>query len=63
MSVPVVTAMTTGGFGQFQDLCPPLTVFVYHKGSGSVMSVMDSTKDEMRRNECIVYWTATGFTC
>ena len=62
VSQPVVTAVAGSGSGK-ELLCPSVTVNNLNPDRFTIYSVSDYTYEKMRRHECRIYWTATGFTC
>ena len=60
VSPPVITAVSGG---KSTWLCPSFTVQFLYSSSFYLFSVSEFTRDEMMKNNCNVYWTATGFTC
>ena len=61
VSAPVVT--TTTGSISFTGLCPSVTVTFVNSKQFNVYSVEDVRASKMLRDECSVYWTATGYNC
>ena len=63
VSSPVVTVSSECGISAHHIWCPSFTVAFVFNERFLLYSLSDSTKDEMSRYQCRVYWTATGFTC
>ena len=62
VSAPVITAVSGGGVGN-SALCPSFTVSHVQSFGFKLYSSTDFTSYKMAQHKCMVYWTATGFTC
>ena len=62
VSSPVVIALSGGNSNPYR-VCPSFTIRNIDNNKFKLYSVSDFTSDEMRKNECKVFWTATGFAC
>ena len=61
-SPPVVAAVSGSGAGK-DMLCPSINVPDLKSDEFTLYSSSFYTADIVKRNKCIVYWTATGFIC
>ena len=59
---PVITAVSGGSADNFR-LCPSFTIPAVNNDGFKLYSVVDSSHDRMRVDQCNVYWTASGFVC
>ena len=61
VSTPVVTVSTRSLRG---DLCPSVSFMAYLKTTWFyVYSVENTTATQVKNNECVIHWIATGYTC